>query len=126
MLASLRTGLVSYRTGSESKRCAIAGGFAEAGADKLLILTEDFIERDTIDPVQVRKSLAEVDSELQRAEANESPHDAYARKRALALQHNWYATQLELHGDPPPPTVWVSDSDELVTVQQEDAESEGS
>ena len=42
VVAALRTGLVTYRQGSESKKVAVAQGFAEAGQNKLLILAEDF------------------------------------------------------------------------------------
>ena len=30
LLAALRTGIVTYRQGAETKRCAVGGGFAEA------------------------------------------------------------------------------------------------
>src|ERR1700748_456760 len=60
LLAALRTGLVTYRQGSEMHKCAVGAGFAEAGANKLLILTDEYVVRDDIDPVIVRKDLAEV------------------------------------------------------------------
>ena len=43
-------------------------GFAEAGPDKLVILTDEYTERAQIDPVVVRKELAEVQQELSKAE----------------------------------------------------------
>src|SRR5271169_15629 len=46
LLAALRTGIVSYRTGSDTKKCAVGPGFAEAGSNKLLILTDHYIERE--------------------------------------------------------------------------------
>ena len=39
-----------YRVGTESKRCAVGAGFAEAGPDKLVILTDEYTERERIDP----------------------------------------------------------------------------
>src|ERR1700729_2490749 len=69
-LAALRTGIVSYRTGSDTKKCAVGPGFAEAGADKLLILTDHYVEREQIDPVLVRKELGEIQAELAKVEAS--------------------------------------------------------
>src|SRR5579871_4004361 len=66
LLAALRTGLVTYRQGTEVKRCAVGSGFAEAGPDKLVILTDEYTERDRIDPVLVRRELAQVQGELQK------------------------------------------------------------
>src|SRR5579883_1898113 len=68
LLAALRTGIVSYRQGGDTKRVAVGAGFAEAGANKLLILTDEYTERDKIDPVIVRKELAQVQSEIAKAE----------------------------------------------------------
>src|SRR5579864_3002525 len=68
LLAALRTGLVTYRQGAETKRCAVGAGFAEAGPDKLVILTDEYTERDRIDPVVVRKDLAEIERELAKLE----------------------------------------------------------
>src|SRR5271154_2140844 len=64
LLAALRTGLVSYRIGGETKKCAVGPGFVEAGPDKVAIVTDEFTERDHIDPVLVRKELGEVQAEI--------------------------------------------------------------
>src|ERR1019366_8083408 len=68
LLAAIRTGIVTYRAGSETKRCAVGAGFAEAGPDKLVILTDEYTERHRIDPVLVRKELAEVEQQLAKLE----------------------------------------------------------
>jgi F-type H+-transporting ATPase subunit epsilon len=115
LLAALRTGLVSYRQGADTKRVAVGAGFAEAGADKLVILTDEYTERDKIDPVLVRKELAEVQSELQKTEgvaiaaadakgAESQAIDARAHREVLIARENWLAAQLELYGDPPAAT----------------------
>ena len=106
VLAALRTGLVTYRQGSESKKVAVAQGFAEAGQNKLLILAEDFADRASIDPVVVRKELAEVEAKLDKALAviEVSPENE-AERKTLIERENWLAAQLELHGDPPPATM---------------------
>jgi F-type H+-transporting ATPase subunit epsilon len=106
VLAALRTGLVTYRIGNEQKRCAIGSGFAEAGPDRMVILTDEYIERDKVDPVIVRKELAEVQDAIAKLAA-ETTLDEAARAKAKALieRENWLAAQLELYGDPPPATM---------------------
>lgn len=106
LLAALRTGLVSYRQGADTKKCAVGSGFAEAGSNKLLILTEEFIERESIDPVQVRKQLSEVQSQIDKLVAAASDDEKAATERKLLIEkENWLAAQLELYGDPPPATM---------------------
>ena len=106
LLAALRTGIVSYRTGAESKRCAVGAGFAEAGSNKLLILTDDYIEREQIDPVVVRKELGEVQAQLEKlvARGELKPAGTDEEAKVLITKENWLAAQLELYGDPPPAT----------------------
>jgi F-type H+-transporting ATPase subunit epsilon len=116
LLAALRTGIVSYRQGGEVKRCAVGPGFAEAGPDRLVMLTDDYAERSSVDPVIVRKELAEVQGQLQKLESvpvaatdAKDPDAAMAEARAqrdvLIARENWLAAQLELYGDPPPATM---------------------
>jgi len=116
LLAALRTGIVSYRVGAQTKRCAVGSGFAEAGPDKLVILTDEYTEREKIDPVVVRKDLADVQQRLQKMEgvpivstdakgADAAAVEARAQREALVMQENWLAVQLELYGDPPPATM---------------------
>jgi F-type H+-transporting ATPase subunit epsilon len=112
LLAALRTGIITYREGSDTKRCAVGGGFAEAGPDKLVILTDEYIDRDHVDPVVVRKDLAEVEQQLQKLEgvpfvaagakgADAEDAAARAQREVLIARENWLAAQLELYGDPP-------------------------
>jgi F-type H+-transporting ATPase subunit epsilon len=106
LLAAIRTGLITYRKGTETKKCAVGPGFAECSANKVLILTDDFIERDQIDPVLVRKELAEVQAELSKIVAQAAePLDAASPADPLIKRENWLAAQLELYGDPPPATM---------------------
>ena len=105
---------MTYRAGSETKRCAVGPGFAEAGPDKLVLLTDEFTEREGIDPVLVRKELGEVQKELQKLEAvplvaadakgaDAAAATTRAQREVLIARENWAAAQLELYGDPPPP-----------------------
>lgn len=115
LLAALRTGIVSYKEGGETKRCAVGPGFAEAGPDKLVILTDEYTDREKVDPVVVRKDLAEVQQELQKLEgvplvasgakgAAAADIDAREKREVLVARENWLAAQLELYGDAPPAT----------------------
>jgi F-type H+-transporting ATPase subunit epsilon len=116
LLAALRTGIVSYKQGGETKRCAVGPGFAEAGPDRLVMLTNEYTEREGVDPVVVRKELAEVQAQLQKLEsvpiaatdakdADTAMAEARAQREVLVARENWLAVELELYGDPPPATM---------------------
>ncbi len=116
LLAALRTGIVTYRRGGETRRCAVGPGFAEAGPDHVVILTDECTEREKVDPVQVRRELASVQRELQQMEgvaiagtdtkdADAGATEARTRRESLIQRENWLAVQLELYGDPPPATM---------------------
>jgi F-type H+-transporting ATPase subunit epsilon len=110
-LAAVRAGIVSYRTGTEWKRVAVGSGFVEVSADRVLLLTEEYTVRDNVDPVVVRTELKEVQSEITQIEAlasdksTEKGRVAAARLQGLIHRENWLAAELELYGDPPPPTM---------------------
>ena len=116
LLAALRTGIVAYKQGAETKRCAVGAGFAEAGPDRLVMLTNEYAEREAVDPVIVRKELVEVQAQLQKLEnvpiatteakdPDAAMAEARAQRDALVARENWLAAQLELYGDPPPATM---------------------
>lgn len=108
LLAALRTGIVTYRQGADTKKCAVGAGFAEAGPNKVSILTDEFIERDQVDPVIVRKELNEVQAEISKKEQKPLETAEEEGDEALELliqKENWLAAQLELYGDPPPATM---------------------
>jgi F-type H+-transporting ATPase subunit epsilon len=113
LLAALRTGIVSYRQGNETTRVAVGKGFAEAGPGKLIILTDEYAERAQIDPVLVRKDLAEVQQQLGKLEGvpivapdakggEATEIEARANRDVLIARENWLAAELELYGDPVP------------------------
>lgn len=115
LLAALRTGIVTYREGAETTRCAVGAGFAEAGPNKLVLLTSDYVERSRIDPVPVRIELGEVQQQLAKlegvpivtadAQGAEAPAiEARVQRDLLVARENWLAAQLELYGDPAPAT----------------------
>ena len=106
IVAAIRPGLVTFKQGAELKKVAVGSGFAEAGQNKLLILAEDFADRAGIDPVVLRKELAELQPKLEKVlSVMEITPEVESEKKALIDQENWLAVQLELYGDPPPPTM---------------------
>ncbi len=101
MLAALRTGIVTYHKGGEERKVAVHHGFVEVANDVALLLTERFIEKGDVDVVRVRLRLKEVDEELDHWQGELTD----PRRRELIEEEQWLAAQLELIGDPPPPTV---------------------
>ncbi|HEX4445577.1 MAG TPA: ATP synthase F1 subunit epsilon [Polyangiaceae bacterium] len=115
LLAALRTGIVSYRQGNETTRVAVGKGFAEAGPDKLIILTDEYAEREQLDPVIIRKDLADVQQQLGKLEGvaivapdakggEAAEIEARTNREVLIARENWLAAELELYGDPVPAT----------------------
>jgi F-type H+-transporting ATPase subunit epsilon len=101
VLAALRTGIVTYKKDGVETRVAVGPGFAEIADDRANLLTDKFITKDDVDPVRTRLDLKEADDALDHYSGDpDSPEH-----NALVLQELWAAVQLELYGDPPPPTI---------------------
>lgn len=101
MLAALTAGIVTYTRAGIMESVAIGPGFAELADDRAVIITANFTTRSEIDPVKVRLELKQVDQELDTFKGDPNQPE-YA---ALVARELWAATQLELHGDPPPPRI---------------------
>ena len=99
MLTGLTAGIVTYLRDGQTHSVAIGAGFAEVHEDRAILLTLKFATKDTIDAVRVRLELKEVDEELDRFSGDPASHEF----GELVRRELWAATQLELHGDPPPP-----------------------
>ena len=101
MLSALRTGLVTYQHGGSEQALAIAHGFAEVSRERTLLLTEKVATKDSVDVVQIRLRLKEVDDALDHWQGELTD----PKRRDLIEEEQWLATVLELIGDPPPATV---------------------
>ncbi len=102
LLAALKTGIVSYHDADgQPHYVAVGPGFVEVSDDRALMLTDRFIEKANVDPVRARLALKEVDEELDRFEGEPGTPE----HGALIMRETWAAAQLELYGDPPPPTI---------------------
>ena len=119
LLISLRAGILSFRSGGELHKSAVGDGFAEVSPEKVLIITDNFKDREGIDPVLVRQELAHVQTELQKAEIEP------AEKKALIAKESWLAAQLDLYGGEATPAImrpgedWDAETDEEPLVQVE-------
>lgn len=101
LLAALRTGIATYRHGTEETRVAVGPGFVQVYEDKVSLLTDRFCRKDDIDVVATRQELLEADEALDTfdGEIGGTEHGLLIRRS------RWAAAKLELYGDPPPPTV---------------------
>ncbi len=76
-------------------------GFVEVMSDHAVLLTDRFIQKKDVDPVRARLELKEADEALD-AYTGEPGAPEHAE---LVARELWAAVQLELYGDPPPPTI---------------------
>jgi F-type H+-transporting ATPase subunit epsilon len=119
LLAALATGIVTYHRGGEELQVAVGSGFVEFFADRAVLLTDRFARQADVDPVRARLELKEADEELDKLQDSPGAPE-YARALSREL---WAAAELELYGDPPPPTMHVQS--ELEAAPKADYVSEG-
>jgi F-type H+-transporting ATPase subunit epsilon len=94
LLAALRSGILSWRTKSGVVRAVIGPGFAEAGPDQVLILTEHFVLEDEIDPAASKRALD--DERAAKAKLEESGVTSGARWSEHEARIEWCEAQLAL------------------------------
>lgn len=108
MLAALKTGIVRFREARMSgadkavdQAVAVGPGFIEIFGDRAVLLTQAFCQKQDVDPVRVRLDLKNADEALDRYAGEPGTNEHVD----LVAKELWAAAQLELYGDPPPPTV---------------------
>jgi len=101
LLAALKTGIMAYTKDGTEVRLAVGPGFVEVFDDRAILLTDHFVRKEEIDPVQARLDLKDADAALDRY-AGEPGSSEYLEQMRKEL---WAAARLTLYGDPPPPTV---------------------
>ena len=84
LITELAPGELSYRTGSQTKRLAVAWGFAEVLQTKVTILAESAEKAEEIDTARAEaaKKKAEADLEKSGLEGNEEAEKALQRAQA--------------------------------------------
>ncbi len=114
LMAALRTGIASYRVGTEEHQVAIGPGFAEVSGHAVVLLTDRYCTKAGVDPVLARQDLREADEQLEAFDG-----ELGGPEHGLLIRlERWAATRLELYGDPPPPT--INTFDEFRTVRHAD------
>jgi len=84
LITELAVGEITYRNGNQSKRLAVAWGFAEVLPDKVTILAETAEKAEDIDTARAEAAKKKAEAELQKAgpEGNKEAQDALARATA--------------------------------------------
>ena len=84
LISELAAGELSYRTGNQTKRVAVAWGFAEVLQTKVTILAETAEKAEEIDTARAEAAKKKAEAEIQKAgpEGNEEAQDALQRAQA--------------------------------------------
>ncbi|MBK8170512.1 MAG: ATP synthase F1 subunit epsilon [Sandaracinaceae bacterium] len=64
LLASLKSGALKYRVAGKEHVAAVGPGFAEAGPDKVTVLTDLFVAGEDIDKAGAEKDLADANARM--------------------------------------------------------------
>lgn len=83
-LSLLRTGVTTVQTREGARRFVVGNGFAEAGPDRVVILTELCEPASEIDKDEARRSLASASAELERAEVGSKEWEVARREAEIA------------------------------------------
>jgi F-type H+-transporting ATPase subunit epsilon len=67
LLTELATGALTYRQGSQTRRVAISGGFAEVLPDRVIVLADVAERAEEIDSARARNALATAEKQLAAA-----------------------------------------------------------
>lgn len=84
LITELAVGEISYRTGSELKRLAVAWGFAEVLPEKVTILAETAEKAEEIDVSRAQAAKRKAEDELRKSGQNGNPEAEAALQRANA------------------------------------------
>src|SRR5690242_7224300 len=84
LISELAAGELSYRTGNQTKRVAVAWGFAEVLQTKVTILAETAEKAEEIDTARAEAAKKKAEAELQKAgtEGNKDAQAALLRANA--------------------------------------------
>ncbi len=92
VLSALQSGVLSYREGQATKRVAIGPGFAQAEAEKVLILTELFARADEVDAETAREERNKAEQALA---SFDEPHEG-PDHRELKRDLDWAQARLDI------------------------------
>jgi F-type H+-transporting ATPase subunit epsilon len=83
LLTELGTGALSYRQGTQTRRVAVSGGFAEVLPDRVIVLADSAERPEEIDAARARTALTAAEKQLTAAAGTdwEAAQQAIARAR---------------------------------------------
>lgn len=84
LISELAAGELSYRTGNQTKRVAVAWGFAEVLQTKVTILAETAEKAEEIDTARAEAAKKKAEEELQKAGPEGNAEAQAALRRATA------------------------------------------
>ncbi|MDP3278322.1 MAG: ATP synthase F1 subunit epsilon [Deltaproteobacteria bacterium] len=90
LLAALEPGVVRYRTAGKLVAIAVGPGFAEAGMDRVTVLTDSAVEGSEVDVASVKSERDEVLKQLESVAA-----DAGNDYEELLRKRRWLDAQLD-------------------------------
>jgi|LNFM01.1.fsa_nt_gb F-type H+-transporting ATPase subunit epsilon len=90
LLAALEAGVVRYRSAGKLVAIAVSQGFAEAGPDRVTILTESAIDGSEVDTASVKSDRDALLKQLESVSA-----DASNEYEELLRKRKWLDAQLE-------------------------------
>jgi F-type H+-transporting ATPase subunit epsilon len=90
LLAAVKAGVVRYRTAGKVLLLAVEGGFAEAGPDRVTVMTQRAVTADEIDVAAVRTERDDVQAKLDGLKG-EAGHEVAELER----ERDWLNAQLD-------------------------------
>ncbi len=94
LLAAVKPGILQYRDGSEVVKVAVGGGYVEAGAERVLLITEFFERAEDVDVEDAQSDLEEAEGRLKNIEGTTDDVAYQEAQRA----YDWAQARLTLVG----------------------------
>lgn len=92
LLAALRPGILTYKQGGQFLKAAVGGGFVEAAASHVRVITEFFQKPDQVDVEDARKDLEAAEARLKETKATVDDVEYKEAERA----QQWAQARLQL------------------------------
>lgn len=91
LLAALKHGVLSYVEAGERKFAAVGSGFVEAGPRSVLLLTNNFAPKESLDQAALREEVKAADAAIEEFEGDIESHEG----RELIQAAEWAKARLE-------------------------------
>ena len=94
LLAALKPGILTYREGGQMQRAAVGGGYAEATADRVRLITEYFMRKEQIDVAAAQRDLQTAETRLKETKGTIDD----VEHQELQREYEWAQARLLLAG----------------------------